>query len=66
VIGADFEEAWQKRGKKVLEVLADKSPQTFFSGAVALAKVIKWDQNDGAMFDQTLTPDHGQARPFRA
>jgi len=37
---ADFEEAWQKKGKKVLEVLADKSPQTFFGGAVALAKVV--------------------------
>jgi hypothetical protein len=24
---------------------------------VALSKVVKWDQNDGAMFDQTLTPD---------
>jgi hypothetical protein len=24
---------------------------------VTLSKVVKWDQNDGAMFDQTLTPD---------
>ena len=24
---------------------------------MALSKVVKWDQNDGAMFDQTLTPE---------
>jgi hypothetical protein len=54
---ADFEEAWQKKGKKVLEVLAEKRPETFFSGAVALAKVVKWDASDTAMFDQTLTPE---------
>ena len=24
---------------------------------MALSKVVKWDQNDGAMFDQALTPD---------
>jgi hypothetical protein len=28
-----------------------------FSGLVALSKVIKWDANDTAMFDQTLTPE---------
>jgi hypothetical protein len=54
---ADFEEAWQKHGKKVLEVLVEKNPQAFFGGAVALAKVVKWDQADGEMLDQTLTPE---------
>ena len=23
-----------------------------------MAKVVKWDQADGAMFDQTMTPEH--------
>ena len=32
---ADFEEAWQKHGKKVLEILVEKYPQAFFGGAVA-------------------------------
>jgi hypothetical protein len=54
---ADFEEAWQKHGKKVLEVLVERNPQAFFGGAVALAKAVKWDQADTAMFDQTMTPE---------
>jgi len=54
---ADFEEAWRKHGKKVLQVLVEKNPTAFFGGAVALSKVVKWDQADTAMFDQTLTPE---------
>ena len=54
---ADFEEAWQKKGKAVLLTLADKRPEAFFGGAVALAKVVKWDQADASMFDQSMTPE---------
>jgi hypothetical protein len=54
---ADFEEAWQKHGKKVLEILAEKYPQAFFGGAVALAKTVKWDQAETEMFDKTLSPE---------
>jgi len=54
---ADFEEAWRKKGKQVLETLAEKRPEAFFGGAVALAKVVKWDQADASMFDQTMTPE---------
>jgi hypothetical protein len=54
---ADFEEAWRKHGKKVMETLIERNPGAFFGGAVALAKVVKWDQADGEMFDQTLTPE---------
>ena len=54
---ADFEEAWQKHGKKVLEILVEKYPQAFFGGAVALAKTVKWDQAETEMFDKTLSPE---------
>ena len=54
---ADFEEHWRSHGKKVLDVLAEKYPQAYFGGAVALSKVIKWDASESAMFDQTLTPE---------
>ena len=54
---ADLEEDWRAHGKKIFEVLREKYPQAYFAGFVALSKVVKWDQNDGAMFDQTLTPD---------
>ena len=53
----DFEEHWRSHGKKVLDVLAEKYPQAYFGGAVALSKVIKWDASESAMFDQTLTPE---------
>ena len=52
----DFEQHWKVHGRKVLDKLADKNPQAYFNGAVALARVIKWetddDQGGGAM-----TPD---------
>jgi hypothetical protein len=54
---ADLEEDWRAHGKKVFPVLREKYPQAYFGGLVALSKVIKWDANDTAMFDQTLTPE---------
>jgi hypothetical protein len=54
---ADFEEIWQKHGKKILESLVEKNPQVLFGGAVALARTVKWDQAETEMFDQTLTPE---------
>jgi len=54
---ADLERHWRVHGPKVLDVLAEKYPQAYFSGMVALSKVIRWDQGEAAMFDQTLTPE---------
>jgi hypothetical protein len=54
---ADLEEDWRAHGKKVFPVLREKYPQAYFGGLVALSKLIKWDANDTAMFDQTLTPE---------
>ena len=53
---ADFEKAWRKNGKGVLDRLAEKHPQAFFNGAVALAKVIKWEP-DQDTFSGAMTPD---------
>jgi hypothetical protein len=35
----DFEQHWKVHGRKVLDKLADKNPQAYFNGAVALASV---------------------------
>jgi hypothetical protein len=40
---ADVERAWRKHGPKVLDVLAEKYPQAFFGGMVAMTKVIRWE-----------------------
>ena len=54
---ADLERHWRVHGPKVLDILAEKYPQAYFGGLVALSKVIKWDAGEGAMVDQTLTPE---------
>jgi hypothetical protein len=53
-----FWRAWRKHGPKVLDVLAEKYPQAFFAGMVAMTKVIRWETGaDAASFSRTLTPD---------
>ena len=55
---ADVERAWRKHGPQVLDVLAEKYPQAFFGGMVAMTKVIRWETGaDAASFSRTLTPD---------
>ena len=56
---ADFEEAWQKHGKKVLEILVEKYPQAFFGGMVAMSKIVRWDTttDDTGFGRRTMTPE---------
>ena len=55
---ADVERAWRKHGPKILDTLAEKYPQAFFGGMVAMTKVIRWETGaDAASFSRTLTPD---------
>jgi hypothetical protein len=55
---ADVERAWRKHGPQVLDVLAEKYPQAFFGGMVAMTKVIRWETGaDAASFSRALTPD---------
>jgi hypothetical protein len=55
---ADVERAWRKHGPQVLDVLAEKYPQAFFGGMVAMTKVIRWETGaDAASFSRTLTPE---------
>ncbi len=52
---ADVERAWRKHGAKVLDVLAEKYPQAFFGGMVAITKVIRWETaTDAGGFDPLL------------
>ena len=55
---ADVERAWRKHGPQVLDVLAEKYPQAFFGGMVAMTKVIRWETGaDAASFSRTMTPE---------
>ena len=54
---ADLERHWRVHGPKVLDVLAEKYPQAYFGGMVALSKVIRWEVGEAGAFDRGLTPD---------
>ena len=54
---ADLEGHWRTHGAKILDVLAEKYPQAYFGGMVALSKVIKWEVGEAGAFDRSLTPD---------
>ena len=54
---ADVERHLRVHGPKVLDVLAEKYPQAYFGGMVALSKVIHWEVGGAGKFDRTLTPE---------
>ena len=54
---ADLERHWRVHGPKVLDALAEKYPQAYFGGMVALSKVIRWEVGEAGAFDRSLTPD---------
>jgi hypothetical protein len=54
---ADFEQHWRTHGRKVLDILAEKYPQAYFGGAVALAKSIKWETAEEDLSDGVMTPE---------
>ena len=54
---ADFEQHWRTHGRKVLDVLAEKYPQAYFGGAVALAKSIRWETAEQDLSHGAMTPD---------
>jgi hypothetical protein len=54
---ADLEGHWRTHGMKILDVLAEKYPQAYFGGMVALSKVIRWEVGQAREFDRALTPE---------
>ena len=54
---SDFERHWRKHGGKVLDILAEKYPQAYFAGAVALSKMIRWETADIGARERGLSPD---------
>jgi hypothetical protein len=54
---ADFEQHRRTHGRKVLDVLAEKYPQAYFGGAVALAKSIRWETAEQDLSHGAMTPD---------
>ena len=54
---ADFEQHWRTHGRKVLDILAEKYPQAYFAGAVALAKSIRWETAEEDLSGGGMTPE---------
>jgi len=54
---ADFEQHWRTHGRKVLDILAEKYPQAYFGGAVALAQSIKWETTEEDLSGGGMTPE---------
>jgi hypothetical protein len=55
---ADFEEDWRNHGREIFSMLRLKSPETYFRGAVALARIVRWDSEEVVgMFDRSLSPE---------
>ena len=54
---ADLEEDWRAHGKKVFPVLREKYPQAYFSGLVALSKMIRWETAEEMLSGGSMTPD---------
>jgi hypothetical protein len=54
---ADLEEDWRLHGKKIFPILREKFPQAYFNGLVALSRIIRWESENEAAFDRTLTPE---------
>ena len=61
---ADFEQHWRTHGRKVLDILAEKYPQAYFGGAVALAKSIKWETAEEDLSGGGMTPEEITACPL--
>ena len=53
----DFEEHWRAHGKGVLDLLAVHQPAAYFSGAVALAKVMRIELGRPGEFERRSTPE---------
>jgi hypothetical protein len=45
---ADLQEDWIANGKAIFPVLREKHPQAYFSGLVALSKLIRWETEEEA------------------
>jgi hypothetical protein len=54
---ADFEQHWRKHGRAVLDRLAEKCPQAYFAGAVALGKSIRWETAEEDLSGGGMTPE---------
>jgi hypothetical protein len=54
---ADFEQHWRTHGRKVLDILAEKYPQAYFGGVVALAKSIRWETAEEDLSGGGMTPE---------
>ena len=54
---ADFEKHWRTHGRKVLDRLAEKYPQAYFGGVVALAKSIRWETAEEDLSGGGMTPE---------
>lgn len=57
----DLEEDWRAHGKSIFRVLREKYPQAYFSGLVALSKIVRLEDLTPEL-DRGLTPDEIMAK----
>jgi hypothetical protein len=57
----DLEEDWRAHGKRIFPILREKYPQAYFSGLVALSKIMRMEDLTVDL-DRGLTPDEIMAK----
>ena len=59
---ADLQVHWRKNRDQILDDVAKKYPQTYFSGMVALARIIRWEIGGPGEHERARTPEEIMAK----
>src|SRR6516225_4381555 len=54
---ADLQVHWRKNRDQILDDVAKKYPQTYFSGMVALARIIRWEIGGPGEHERARSPE---------
>ena len=54
---ADLQVHWRKNRDQILDDVAKKYPQTYFSGMVALARIIRWEIGGPGEHERVRSPE---------
>ena len=59
---ADLQVHWRKNRDQILDDVAKKYPQTYFSGMVALARIIRWEIGGPGEHERARSPEEIMAK----
>jgi hypothetical protein len=59
---ADLQVHWRKNRHQILDDVAKKYPQTYFSGMVALARIIRWEIGGPGEHERVRSPEEIMAK----